>query len=737
MNDIIGKPLDRTDGPLKVCGQAKYAAEFDLPRLTHAVMVQSTVARGRITNVDAGAALRMPGVIHVMTHLNAERLPDHGRAAVDPPVGRVLSLLQDDGVAYNGQPVAVVIADSFEHAAAAVPLVKIEYETEAAELDFAQAKSSTYPPEQANQQPPDSNRGDVNAGWEAGAARLQAVYSTPKQNHNPIEPHATIAAWDGDKLTLYDSTQGISGVHKTVAKTFGMPQENVHVISLYVGGGFGCKGSIWSHVILSAMAARAVGRPVKLSLTRTQMFGPVGGRPQTEQHIQLAARPDGALTALNHDTISHTSFLEDFVEPSSLQSRMLYACSNAATTHRLLKLNVGTPTFQRAPGEATGTYGIEAAMDELAYELGMDPLALRLKNYAETDPDVGKPFSSKSLRECYRSGAERFGWTRRNPEPRSMRDGHALIGWGMATATYPTRRSPSSASAKILPDGTAIAAAGSQDIGTGTYTVMTQVAAETLGLPVERVQFKLGDSALPSAPISGGSMTVASVGPAVQAACKAALDQLITAALGGSDSPFAGAKREDIVAENGWLMLRADRSRRESFAGVIARNGGKAIEASEHVELDKERDQYSMHAFGAVFAEVRVDEDLGIIRVPRVVGSYGVGRLLNAKTGHSQLMGGIVWGISLALLEQTHIDAHTGRVVNANLAEYHVPVNADIGEIDVIVVDEEDPHVNSLGAKGIGEIGITGVGAAIANAVYHATGRRVRDLPITLDKVLA
>ena len=737
MNGAIGQPLDRTDGPLKVCGQATYAAEFDLPRLAHAVMVQSTIAHGRIIAIDTEPALRMPGVLAVLTHENAERLPEHGRAAVDPPVGRVLSLLQDDAVAYNGQPIAVVVADSFEHAVAAAPLVEVEYAAEAAKLDFTPAQSPIYAPEEANRQPPDSSRGDVEAGWQAGAVRSQATYSTPKQHHNPIEPHATIAAWDGDRLTLYDSTQGISGVRKTVAKTFGMPQENVHVLSPYVGGGFGCKGSIWSHVILSAMAARAVGRPVKLSLTRTQMFGPVGGRPQTEQRIRLAAKSDGTLTALRHDTVSHTSFLEDYVEPSSLQSRMLYACPNAATSHRLLKLHVGTPTFQRAPGEATGTYAIEAALDELAYELGMDPLELRLRNYAETDPDTGRPFSSKSLRACYRTGAERFGWSRRNPEPRSMREGRQLIGWGMATATYPTRRSGASASASILPDGSAIVASGSQDIGTGTYTVMTQVAAETLGLPVDKVRFRLGDSALPSAPISGGSMTVASVAPSVQAACRSALDKLVAAATAGADSPLAGARREDVLAENGWLVLRSDRNRRESFAAAIARNGGNAIEAEAHVEPGKEQERYSMHAFGAVFAEVRVDEDLGVIRVPRVIGSYGVGRLMNAKTGRSQLMGGIVWGISLALLEETHVDARTGHVVNANLAEYHVPVNADIGEIDIIVVDEDDPYVNSLGAKGIGEIGITGVGAAVANAVYHATGRRVRDLPITLDKVLA
>lgn len=736
MNDIIGKPLNRTDGPLKVCGQAPYAAEFDLPRMVHAVMVQSTIAKGTIADIDTRAVMNMPGVIQVLTHLNAQPLPQHGKAAVEPPAGRVLTLLQDNVIEYNGQPLAVIVADSFEHALAAMSHLQVRYAVEAPELDFARAKSATYSPQQVNGKPADSSRGNPAAGWDAGDMRLQATYITPMQTHNPLEPHATIAAWDGDMLTLYDSTQGISGVQKTVAKTFGMPEQNVRAISPFVGGGFGCKGSVWSHVVLCAMAARMVGKPVKLVVARPQMFGPVGGRPQTEQSIKLAAKRDGSLTALSHDTISHTSFLEDFVEPSSLQSRMLYACPNASTTHRLLKLNVGTPTFQRAPGEATGTFAIESAMDELAYQLAMDPLALRLRNYAERDPDADKPFSSKSLRACYRTGAERFGWAKRNPQPRAMRAGHTLIGWGMATATYPTRRSASSASAKILPDGTAIVASGSQDIGTGTYTVMTQIAAEALGLPASKIQFKLGDSNLPPAPVSGGSMTVASVGPAVQAACQAARAKFIAAAIADPTSAFAGVAVDDVVAQDGWLMLRSDRSRREPFAGVLARQGGQAIEASAHVGPDADAEAYSMHAFGAVFAEVHVDEDLGVIRVPRVVGSYAVGNLMNAKTGRSQLMGGIVWGISLALLEQTHIDPQVGRVVNANLAEYHVPVNADIGEIDVIVVDEDDPYVNSLGAKGIGEIGITGVGAAVANAVYHATGRRVRDLPITLDKVL-
>jgi len=551
-----------------------------------------------------------------------------------------------------------------------------------------------------------------------------------------MEPHATVAAWDGDHLTLYDATQYISGVQKTVAKTFGIDTAQVQVISPYLGGGFGCKGSTWSHVVLAAMAARQAGRPVKLVLERPQMFGPVGGRPRTEQRLQAAAGADGKLSALRHDVIASTSFIEDWVESSALLTRMLYACPNQHTSHRLAPLNTGTPTFMRAPGEATGSFALEAALDELAYALKMDPIQLRLQSYAEADPDKDKPWSSKSLRECYRTGAERFGWARRSPEPRSMRADGKLLGMGMATATYPAMRQGASALARLLPDGTALVRSGSQDLGTGTYTVMTQVAADALGMAPDKVRFELGDTDFPEAPVSGGSQSVASVAPAVRAAATAARLKLIDMARADAGSPLYGAPLDDVTVENGWLSRRSDRSRREPMAAVIARHGGRPVEATMHAEPGDEKQRYSMHSFGAVFAEVRVDPDLGEVRVQRVVANYGVGRLLNRKTGRSQLMGGIVWGIGLALMEQTEYDLRSGRPVNANLSEYHVPVNADVHDIEVIVVDEDDPHINSLGAKGIGEIGIVGVGAAIANAVWHATGKRVRDLPITLDKLL-
>ena len=732
---VIGQPIDRVDGPLKVTGGARFAAEFDQPGLSFAVMVQSTVSRGRIRRIDRARAERTPGVVAVLTHENAPALPQKGREAIDPPAGRALSLLQEDVVHYNGQPIAVVIADTFEHATEAAGLLRVLYEPQPPVLRFDEARRTAYAPKAAGRGRTDLAWGNLDAGIAQGDVRVEAVYTTPMEHHNPMEPHATVAHWEGDRLTLYDATQYVSGVRNTVAKTFGISPDNVRVISPFVGGGFGCKGSVWSHVVLAAMAARKVGRPVKLVLTRPQMFGPVGGRPMTEQRLLLAARRDGQLTAIRHDVISHTSEFEDFVEPAAQPTRALYACANAATSHRLVKLNVGTPTFQRAPGEATGSFAIETAMDELAYALAMDPLELRLRNHADVEPSSGKLWSSKRLRECYREAAARFDWAERTPQPRSMRDGHWLVGWGLATATYPAHRAPATALARILPDGSALVQSGSQDLGTGTYTVMTQVAAEALGLPVEKVRFELGDTALPPAPVSGGSMTAASVGPAVQAACQALRAKLIGLAIDDPISPLAGVRREDALIDNGAILVRSNPARRETLAALAGRHGD-ALVAQAQAKPGPEEEHYASRSFGAVFAEVRVDLALGVIRVPRIVAAYSVGRLLNAKTARSQLQGGIVWGVSQALFEESVLDRRYGRFVNGNLADYHVPVNADIGQIDVTFVDENDENFNPVGARGIGEIGITGVPGALSNAVYHATGRRVRDLPITLDKLL-
>jgi xanthine dehydrogenase YagR molybdenum-binding subunit len=730
----FGAPINRTDGWAKVSGAADYAAEHFFPQIAHAVLVTSTIPNGRVKRIEADPDL--PGVLLVMTPQNVMRLPEETKSGkLEPPIGRMLSLLQDDAVHYNNQPVAVVVADTLEHARDAAARLHIDYETAPAVLDFEQAKQHTHPPDKVLGEPSDTRRGDLQAGMLSGSVQLDATYVTPYETHNPLEPHATVAAWDGDQLTLYDSTQYIKGVQKVVSQTLGIEPAQVTILCPYTGGGFGCKGSVWSHVVLAAMASKQVGRPVKLVLDRNQMFGPVGTRPVTEQRFRLSAMSDGRLTATSHDVLAYTSMIEDWIEPCALVTRMMYESPTQQTTHRLARMNLGTPTFMRAPGEATGTFALEVAMDELAHELGIDPIELRLRNYTERDPQKQLPYSSKSLRECYRAGAERFGWAERNPQPRSMRQGDKLVGWGMATATYPARRSASEATAVIHPDGHVVARSATQDLGTGTYTVMTQVAADAVGVPVEHVKFELGDSRMPEAPVSGGSTTVSSVSTAVNAVGHALRLKLIGIAAGDPQSPLHGAMPDDVDAEDGWLFLRPAPDKRERMSSIVKRHGA-AVEATARTEPGSETKQYSMHSFGAVFVEVHVDEVLCEIRVPRVVGVYGVGKLVNAKTGRSQLMGGIVWGLSMALLEETVFDKRVGKAVNGNLAEYHVAVNADIGDIDVQVVDEDDPHVNPLGAKGIGEIGITGVAAAVCNAVYHATGRRIRHLPITLDKLL-
>jgi xanthine dehydrogenase YagR molybdenum-binding subunit len=731
----IGQAIQRTDGRLKVTGAATFSAEHPLPRMAHAVLVQSTIARGHIASIDTARAAAMPGVLAVMSHKNAPRLPREkpGGEEQKPPPPR-LNLLQDDEVKYNGQPVAVVIADTLEQAQDAARAIRVRYAAQPARLDFKAAKLRK--PKEQPDRPMQTSRGDVQAGLAQASQRIDALYTTPVENHNPMEPHATIAAWDGDQLTLYDATQNISGVKKNSARALGIAPEKVRVVSPYVGGGFGCKGNMWSHVVLAAMAARMAGRPVKLVLERTQMFAPVGARPMTEQRFRVGANAQGRLLAVVHDTISHTATQDDFTEPCSSPTRILYASDSLQTTQQLATLDVGVPTYMRAPGEASGSFALECAIDEMACALNMDPVALRLQNYAEQDPEKNIPFSAKQLRECYKVAAERFGWAKRTPAPRSMRAGRTLVGWGMATATYPANRMPAKAWASIAPDGTALVRSGSHDIGTGTYTIMTQVAADALGLPLEKVRFELGDTTMPEAPVSGGSMTAASVGPAVHRACTAARDKLVALAVADQTSPLHGFNASEVEAAGGWLRLRANPERGEPMAAVIARNGGQAVSADGDAKPGDEKKQYSMHSFGAVFVEVHVDPDLGTVRVPRIAACYDVGTVLNAKTARSQFMGGIVWGLGMALMEKTEMDWRYGRAANANLADYHVPVNADVGEIDIVALPGNDTHFNELGARGIGEIGIVGVAAAVANAVYHATGKRVRELPITLDKLV-
>ena len=734
-NDPMGKPIDRRDGPAKVTGRARYTGDFAPDRVLHAVLVPSTIARGRITGLDTRDAEAVPGVVLVMTHLNAPRLADSGMTKEGQSDFK-LALLQDDAVRYARQPVGVVLGETLEAATWGAQLVRPDYQAEAPRMGLDQP--GEFSPEKAGQDEADAAKGDPDAALAAAATRAEPVYTTPHQTHNPMEPHATLARWDGDQLTLWTATQGLYPTRKKVAKLLGIPPEKMRVVCYFSGGGFGSKGPTWSHVVLAAMAAKMAGRPVKLVLERTQMFGPIGHRAPTQQTVRLGAGADGKLAALSHHTLAQTSSFDEFTESSSLVSRTLYATPALSSTHSLVRADVGTPSFMRAPGQASGNVVLESAMDEMAFALGLDPLEFRLRNYADAEPLSGKPFSSKSLRQCYAQGAARFGWAGRPLQPRQMQDKDGLlVGWGVGTATYPAHVRDAKARARILADGTAVVQSATHDMGQGTWTSMVPAAAGALGLPMERVRFELGDTRYPNGGQSGGSSTAASAGTAVHAACEAAVKALAALAFADPESPLYGASNAGVEARDGRLVRRDDPSRSALFQDILKRAGQPFVEAEGSQQQDEAaKKRYAMHAFGAVFAEVKVDPDLGQIRATRVVGAFAAGRLLNDKLARSQYLGGMVWGVSFALQEQTLMDRRSGRAVNNNLAEYHVPVNADLPQLEAILVPEEDPYVNPLGIKGIGEIGITGSAGAVANAVFHATGVRVRDFPITLDKLL-
>ena len=731
--NLVGAPIDRVDGRRKITGTARYAAETPLPGLTYAVMVESTIPAGTIAAVDAAAATRASGVIAVLTYENAPKVEQHKGAGM---TDRNLPLLQDRIVRYDRQPVAVVVADTFERATDAASLVRIRYDTSVPALSLAHG--SGYHPEHSHgDEPSVYERGNVDAAFAGADVKIDRTYTTPVEHHNPMEPHATVATWDGDVLTVYDATQGVFGTRSRLAVAFGIPPANVRVVCPFVGGGFGSKGSAWAHTVLAAMAARAVKRPVKLVLARPQMFGSVGYRPATIQRVALGAKRDGTLVSTLHEVRSQTSIFDEFVEPSAELTKMLYAVPNVRTINTVVPLNAATPTFMRAPGESSGSFALESAMDELAYAVGLDPLEVRLRNHADSDPSKQLPFSSKSLRECYSVGAERFGWSRRVPRARSMRDGGLLVGMGVASATYPTNRSAASALVRLSSDGTAHVFAGTQDLGTGAYTVFSQVAAEELGIPVSSVRFELGDTNFPMGPVSGGSQTTASVGNAVSVAARSARDRAIGLALGDPQSSLHGHDADAIDVRDGRIFLRDRPDVGDTYAAILGRHPQGEIEERGDARPGDEKTAFSMHAFGAQFAEVRVDPELGTVRVVKMVGAFASGRILNAKTARSQYLGGMVWGLSMALHEITRTDARSGRIMNANLADYLVPVNADVpSDFEAYIVPEDDPNVNPLGVKGIGEIGIVGAAAAIANAVYHATGTRVRDLPIQPEKLV-
>ena len=732
----IGQPLTRRDGELKVTGAARYAADNHPPGMLYAVLAVSSIARGRVTHLDLDAAHAHPGVVTVMTPANAPRLALHPDRKDNPFMFR-LDLLQDDRVRYPNQSIAVVIADTLEAATEGAALLSPRYEVEPARVGLDTGKPFV-PHAVGAGDPAEASKGDVEPALAASATRLDVTYETPAQYHNALEPHAIVAHWEGDSLGIDTPSQGMAIAQGRIAGLFGIDPASVHIRSPFLGGGFGSKGMISGPQILGIMAARLVGQPVKLVLRREQMFGPVGHRAPTRQTLRLGADAEGGLTALAHHTRTASSSFDDFFEGSGGVSHTLYASPALSTTHEAVRLDTGTPLFMRAPGEASGSMALEGAIDEMAEACGMDPLAFRLKNYAEVEPMSGKPFSSKTLRECYTRASERFGWAARPLAPRMMRDeAGLLVGWGVGTATYPAMMFQAEARAELRHDGHATVEIGAHDMGQGAWTALAQIAADGIGLDLDRVTFRMGSSDLPNAGIAGGSAHTATAGMAIHNAGADVIAQLAELAINDEASPLFGAGNAGVIGRNGRLLRCDDESRGEAYGDILARAGLASLEGRGQGAADAaSREHYAMHAHGAVFAEVKIDPDLGQIRVSRLVGAFAAGRIINPRLVRSQYLGGMVWGVSFALHEQAVTDRRSGRVMNPSLAEYHIPVNADLPSMEAILVEEHDPHVNALGIKGVGELGITGTAGAVANAVWHATGIRVRETPITLDRLL-
>jgi xanthine dehydrogenase YagR molybdenum-binding subunit len=772
-NEITGKPIDRVDGRQKVTGAAQYSAEYPFKDLAYGVAITSAIAKGHIRNIDTIRAEKIPGVFGVMCYKNSMSL--HFPSGADPGSGKYaekdLLPLQSDRIFYDGQHVAVVLADTFEGACRAASLVKITYTPEQPVLDIHQALPNARQPKTGlGSQELQTRRGDPAAFFAEASVRLEQTYTTPVYHHNAMEPHATTALWEGDRLLIYDSTQAVYGSRGLLASLLGVEPEKVRVIAQYIGGGFGSKGFSWPNTVMAAMAAKLIARPVRIVLSRQQMFTTAGRRSQTIQQISLGAGTNGRLTTLKHATICETSFVDQFIEPSGIASAMLYASPNAGISHRVVSLNRGTPCPMRAPGESTGSFALEVAMDELAVQLNMDPIELRLLNHADADPQKNKPFSDKNLHECYLRGSAAIGWKDRNPVPGSMRQGDYLVGYGMATACYPANRSASTAKAILYSDENGSHAAiecCTQDIGTGTFTVMTQIAADAFALPVEKIRVKLGDSDFPKGANSGGSQVSASVGPAIRAAALGVLDKLKKMAAENDNSPLHGIPVTAITARDGSFYGPAGQA--DSYVSILRRQrldklealantdvstrqrSGAPTAASDSEEQAKnesktnsavqedekvDREAWSFHSWGAQFARVLVDPELFTVRIDRAVSVMDIGKVLNQKTAASQIMGGMIFAIGMALMEQSQYDPLRGRVVTRDLANYLVPVHADMPVFDIQFIDHPDPYISPIGARGIGEIGITGMAAAIANAIYHATGRRVRDLPVSIEKLI-
>jgi xanthine dehydrogenase YagR molybdenum-binding subunit len=736
----VGVPHKRVDGRLKVTGAAQYAGDFATEGLTYGFVVSSTIATGRIVSIDTAAARALPGVLLVLTHENRPALPLDDAPYKDQvaPGGSPFRPLRDDRVWYSGQPVALVVAGTLELARYAASLVEVRYERTPHQTDLSRVVMNAVPPstEKGGFAPPPPARGDADTALASAEVQVDAFYSTPMEYHNPLEMHGcTVVPEPQGRLTVYEKTQGVGNTKTYLTKVFGLQDDDVQVVSPFVGGAFGSGLRPHYHLALAMMAALDLKRPVRVTLTRQQMFT-FAHRPQSIQRVALGAAADGRLQSVIHEAVAETSQYEDYCDVVVNWAGQLYACDNVTMGYKVARIDVPTPADTRAPGAAQGLFPLEMAMDELAEALRMDPLELRLINYAERDANKNLPFSSKALRACYRDGAARFGWDQRPLAPRSRRVGNEWIGWGMASGAWDAMQNEATARAVLTRNGRVSVSSSTSDIGTGTYTALSQIAADALGVSINDVSVELGDTRLPKAPIEGGSWTVSSVGSAVDVACRRLHNRLVELARQYGGERFATVAREDVRRSGDRLVCGHGADAALSIATLLERAGLQTLEEQASVKPHEKQQAYSMGTHSAVFVEVRVDEALGTVRVTRVVSAIAAGRIVNPKTAANQIAGGVVWGISMALHEHGQFDHALGRQMNHNLSEYHVPVNADVHEIDVLFVDEADDIVNPLGAKGVGEIGVVGVAAAVSNAIWHATGKRVRDLPITLDRLL-
>ncbi|GLY94831.1 xanthine dehydrogenase family protein molybdopterin-binding subunit [Actinoplanes sp. NBRC 103695] len=748
----VGRPVDRVDGVAKTTGAAKYSADFPYADIAHAALVHAGIARGRVTAIDTGAAEAVPGVLKVLTHQNAPRMAPPPKVSIADlstmAPGTPVNYLNTDEVHWNGQPVAVVVAESLEAAHAAARLVRVSYEQQPATTDFAVAREHPKQVKNSMIDVGEARKGDAERALADAPVTVDLRYTTPGQNHNAIEPHATTAAWDGDRLTVHDATQNIDWTRKHLALRFGVPAAQVRVVATFVGGGFGGKGSVWAGTLLTALAARATGRPVRMALSRESVSRTVGGRAPTVQRVALGAERDGTLTALVHTGLTQVGRVGGGAERVASQSQYLYAAPAILVRHSTAEVDALPNTFMRAPGEAVGSFALESAIDELAGELGMDPIDLRVRNEPERSPLSGKRFSRRDLRRVYARGADRFGWAGRDPKPRSMRDGRWLVGWGVASALHIPVPLPGDVLVRLRADGTVLVRSGLQEIGVGIATIVAQVTADALGVPLDVVSVEIGDSDQPTAPGAGGSTQTSAATAAVLQACEELKRSALGLARRAASSPLRGARPGDVETRDGGLRLAGGAG--ESYAEILGRAGVPALEARTGSDSRlgqavgqarfmarflNDRRRWVHPATGVHFCEVRVDPDTAEVRVSRWLGVFDVGRVMNAKLAGSQLRGGVVMGIGAALSEETLVDPRTGRIMNPGLGEYHVPVHADVPRIDIECLDEPDP-TTPLGLIGAGEVGITGVAAAVANAVHHATGVRVRDLPVTLDRLL-